>query len=229
MYASLLSLPQNVSNAYKEIMERIERRGSMVKDFALRILLWVFNAKRPLQMKELCELLSIKPGDKDICEKWCPKEERVVDVCESLIIYDKSSGTVRFTHHTVNEFLHECGNNYLPHVSYLADICITYLTFDVFENGFCDYTAFRERREKYKASCYIGDSWGFHIRQSEPWAVDQKAILALLASDNRRNSMLQMQDMLENTLEKVQAIFPSSKVGRFFMLSPRRDWQRLAD
>ena len=135
MHAALSSLPQNLPEAYKEIMERIGNRGSTVKDFALRILLWVFNAKRPLQMNELCELLSIKIGDKDICEEWCPKEERVIDVCESLIVSDKSSGTARFTHYTVNEFLREYGNNYLPHISYLADICITYLSFDVFEDG----------------------------------------------------------------------------------------------
>jgi hypothetical protein len=183
MGASLTSLPQNLSYAYDEIMQRIGARGPDTRDFAYRILLWVFNAKRPMKMDELCELLSIKPGDKEICEKWCPKEDRVIDVCESLIVYDKSNGTARFTHYTVNEFLREQGQNYLPDVSYITDICITYLQFDVFSGNVV------QTPEKYKARWYVAQSWGFHLRQTELAEVSQETVLDLLKSDGLRMSI----------------------------------------
>lgn len=78
------------------VLDWLWKRCPDVKDLAFRILLWVFNAKRPLQMNELRELVCIEIGDKDI--KHHLKEECLVDVCESLVVYDNSTGTVRFTH-----------------------------------------------------------------------------------------------------------------------------------
>ena len=65
--------------------------------------------------------------------------------------------------------------------------------------GFCDDIAFsRRRRQKYKASFYVAESWGFHIRKAEPGAAGQEAVLAFLASDNKRSSMLQIQEYVRN-------------------------------
>ena len=49
---------------------------------------------------------------------------------------------------------------------------------------------FRERREMYKANCYVGESGGFHTRHSKPGDASQEDVFALLASDNKRSSML---------------------------------------
>lgn len=66
----------------------------------------------------------------------------------------------------------------------------------MFNHGFCDDRTFHKRRERYKAGCYVSESWGFHIRQAKLGDSDDrlKTVLAILAFDNKRSSMLQVQN-----------------------------------
>jgi hypothetical protein len=127
MLACLSSLPLSLEDAYKDIIDRIGKRGSGTKDLASRILTWVFHAGRRLKMDELCELLSVKKGDRALSDKkWHPKANRIVDVCESLVVHD-SNGTVRFTHYTVNEFLRDEGRHSVLHVFYSRDLSYVFV------------------------------------------------------------------------------------------------------
>ena len=65
------------------------------------------------------------------------------------------SEIVRFTHYTVQEFLQD---KYLHKVLTpidLAKVCLTYLTFDIFEDRPCaDSDAFYRRMKSYQFSVY---------------------------------------------------------------------------
>jgi hypothetical protein len=194
MLDSLSSLPLSSDEAYEDIMDRVGNRGPGTKDLAARILSWVYNARRRLKMDELCELLSVKKGDKAVrAKKWHPKANRVVTVCESLIVED-SEGIVRFTHYTVEEYLRDKGRRYLPPGSYVAETCLTYLSFHEFERGPClSESDLNLRIEQHLAVEYVAGFWGFPARQSEESCDVTEVALTFLTDQNKRNSMLQME------------------------------------
>lgn len=122
--AALDSAPRDLSDAYEAVFARIERRSKCAKSLALRTLSWVFYAKRSLHMDELREALAVRDSDIQLHETYLLDPGSIVEVCESLIVHDDSSGIVRFTHYTVQEFLQS--NNVIPLLSMvdLAKTCL---------------------------------------------------------------------------------------------------------
>jgi hypothetical protein len=196
--------PKDMPDAYKKTMQRIEHRGPTDKDLALRTLAWIRYgvSLRPIKMEELRDLLLTRCGNKDIKIHLRSLPEDIVDVCEGLIVYDIASQTVRFTHFTVQEFF--CTperSSILPPVSELAKICLTYLTFDVFEEGPCRRgKVLKERLKKYKAAVYVACFWHFYAREAEQSEEIQSAIVEFLESANKRDAMLEMEEYADNQL-----------------------------
>lgn len=117
------SLPRDVPNAYRHILDRISRG----KELAFKILWWIFYAKEPLLMTELQEALAVELGDTDLETSYFLDPVMIVEVCKSLISHDKTRGIVRFTHPTIQDFLKTHMPNVLLAVSDLARTLLTYI------------------------------------------------------------------------------------------------------
>ena len=104
---------QTCQSAYREVLDRIDQAEG--KETALQILSWLFHAQRPLQMDELREILSIEtqPPDTELYPDFLFDPVQIIHCCQSLVEFDKSSGIVRFTHYTVQEFLEKYQDNLL--------------------------------------------------------------------------------------------------------------------
>jgi hypothetical protein len=123
-------------------------------------------------------------------------------VCQSLVVRDTESGKVKFTHYSVQEYLREYPN--LPPVSALVKICLTYLSFNEFENGACQTEEELETRLKtYKAGPYVAQFWGFYAKKAEKFCDVQDTVYAFLTSENKRNAMLQMEIFARSWWRKV--------------------------
>jgi hypothetical protein len=135
---ALIKLPNTVGKLYEDIMHRIEKGGDTDRDLAVRTLSWILHSTntRPLKMNELRELLVIEDGDNDLDERQSTAED-IIAVCQSLVVCDLQSNVVRFTHFTVQEFLNDKYRDKLLPSTDLAKVCLTYLTFDIFELGPC--------------------------------------------------------------------------------------------
>jgi hypothetical protein len=181
----LNSLPNNLPDAYRNILLQIEGAD---KKFALLILSWVFHTSgaRALKMDELRDLLATQKSPEGADDRR--SEEEIVEVCHRLLVHDKASGVVRFTHITVREFLRK--NPELLPISDLAETCLTYLSFTGEQCH--DLPSLKKRAEKYKASRYVAQFWGFYVRQAENSPRVQEAAYEFLISDNKRNAMVQM-------------------------------------
>lgn len=59
MLVALHSVPSDLPEAYETVFVRIERRSKGAKALALRIVSWIYNAKRPLSIWELQEALAV--------------------------------------------------------------------------------------------------------------------------------------------------------------------------
>ena len=162
---ALDTLPTDMETAYKEVLVRIDKTKG--KDTALQILSWLFHAQRPLHMDELQEVLSIEtqPPDTELYPEYFIDPVQIIHYCQGLVEFDENSGIVRFTHYTVQEFLKAKYQDKLLSPTDLAKVCLTYLTFDIFEHGPCpNKEAFNQRMESYRFSDYAVQYWGFYVR-----------------------------------------------------------------
>src|SRR5947207_7640783 len=114
-------------------MLRIANSSQDDTELALRILSWMHRSLRPLSMNELLEALvseEVAPGSTLEESLQCMLSPfDVIECCKSLVIYEKSSGLVRFVHFTVQEFLNTHSPADFPAPTHLAKACLAYLAF----------------------------------------------------------------------------------------------------
>lgn len=169
---------------YSDILRRIEDGRPGDKELVMRILSWIFRAQRTLTMGELLVALVMEDSEPDdqldgILEQMIAPTE-VIDSCKSLVQYEKSSGLVRFSHDTVQEFIASRIQE-LPPAFHLAKSCLVYLTLDDFEEVRPETRPFRQ---------YAAQFWDTHTRDAEESPVVQQAALRLFTSPEKMNSML---------------------------------------
>jgi hypothetical protein len=116
----------------------------------------------------------------------------VIECCKSLILYDVSSGLVRFTHETVQEYIASNMKQSIPRPSDLAKTCLTYLAFDEFDVQGSEKAFVENRLKNYNFGRYAACFWAFHTKEAEESPDVQEAVFACLVSEAKRNSMLQI-------------------------------------
>ena len=152
---ALASLPQTLNGAYEIEMMRIKRNAKYY-EVAKRALSWVYFAKQPLHMIEMCEALAVHPIEDveaaddgmDLDPGDIEKPEFILDSCGSLISWDCATDVIGFSHYTVSEFFKENAAGNIEPELYIARTCLTLLGF----------------RTKYKFAEYAGDFWGAHMK-----------------------------------------------------------------
>jgi len=187
-------MPSTPDDAFRKILERIEKQESNTAGTAKQTLAWLYYARRPLKMEELCDALSIEDNDHDRKDNYIDAID-IVDCNLSFVTHDESTGEVRFIHPSVERWFNDEPQHgkLLPRRD-LAKKCLTYLAFDEFNSPCPNSESMEKRTQKYKFSLYAAQFWGLHTRgEAENEPDIQRTVLSLLASENKRNSMLQME------------------------------------
>ena len=147
-------------------MVRIENSSPDDKELALRILSWISRALRPLRMNELLEALVtevVLPNTTlEEALQCLLSPSDIIECCKSLVIYEESSGLVRFAHFTVQEFLNSHAPADFPPQTHLAKTCLAYLAFPEFDEPSPIKSVLQDRLEKYEFSQYAAQYWGRH-------------------------------------------------------------------
>lgn len=181
---ALSTVPLNMSSAYEDVMKRIEESKKGDIKLALKILSWLFYAKRPLEMNELLEALVVEDNDDDLMREYMLRPDDVIECCKSLVVYESSSGLIRFTHYTVQEFLARIQPKLLQPV-YLAKTCLCYLAFKVFDRH--DFWwHWRDNWSKYRFLRYAATYWSDHTAgEAERSPEIHRALERVFASKER--------------------------------------------
>jgi len=217
---SLDSLPTSVSAAYRRLLDRATDH-----DFVFKILSWLYHAKRPLRMDELCEAVIVEPGDNTLTENL-PAPEMLIECCQGLIVWEQSDDsaiywrqredTVRLLHSTVKDFLDNDVRDKLRPVNYITEICLTYLNFDDFEEGNGWY-------RDHKLANFAASYWYLYMKgEGETNQQLQTLFWTLLASRMKRQSMLGMHSSwghlpLDRTSLHILALYGLSSVYQSFL------------
>ena len=191
---ALATIPRNMSAAYEDVMLRIERSKRGDKALAIKILSWLFHTKAPLSMNELLEALVVEDGDQELQREYMLQPADVIDCCKSLVVYESSSGMVRFTHYTVQEYIEAIEHKLLGNIA-MAKTCLTYLAFDEFDVPCTPdtYSEIYERREKYKLLSHAVNYWANYVAGEPEASLDvQEMILKVFASQSKRESYYQI-------------------------------------
>ena len=163
---ALQNLPTGLDETYKQAMGRIESQGRCGRQLAKKILTWVVYAKRILSISELQHAVAVQFGKSDLDRKFIPSVGIIGSICAGLINIDAQSDVVRLVHYTTQEYFEKMSKDWFPKAeTYITMTCVTYLSFETFESGFCqtDYE-FEERLRLNPLYNYAALYWGDHAR-----------------------------------------------------------------
>jgi hypothetical protein len=154
---SLETLPTDIRDIYRLMLERVVEESHGTTDQGLRIVETILCAVRRLSLAELQCALAIRDGDKEFQAEGCPSREKILGRTGGLITIDDNK-IVLFMHHTVDQFLGEedVFAGYFPngHVN-MKNKCLTYVSFEHFrepahdidmlkrQHPFLEYAAYR--------------------------------------------------------------------------------------
>ncbi|KAJ5177143.1 uncharacterized protein N7482_003020 [Penicillium canariense] len=174
-----------LSHAYDQVMERIDQQRPGLKQLALKVLSWITCAKRPLSITELQYALAIKEGKFQLDEGNLPHIRDMVSVCLGLITIDDESSIIRLVHYTTQEYFARTREDWVSNAhTEIAKSCVTCLSFDVFEAGYCSTIYdLDERLSSTVLYGYAVENWGYHARCS--LIEDDKLILDLLQNTSK--------------------------------------------
>ncbi|KAL6715324.1 hypothetical protein ACLMJK_007590 [Lecanora helva] len=128
---ALKDKPSELDVAFKDTIKRIENQPIGRAQLAMRALLWVSHAYRPLSKAELCEALAFQPGDTRLDKDDVPVAKHLIDYCCGLIILDDQGDLCRLMHHSLREFLLTNQEGvFSSGQQYITSTCLTYLAFD---------------------------------------------------------------------------------------------------
>jgi hypothetical protein len=195
--AALATVPTDLHDSYTDVFRRIEEKGADCKTLVRKILSWIYYTPHPLLMAELRHAIAIDEGDTDINEDYFLDGPSIIEICESLLSFDKLSGMVTYSHFTVYQFLQRDSTHLLLAPCDLAKVCLTYLNFAQFDTGpvWDTQSAVRQMRDYpfafHAARCWLHYSQENIENDNELW----KHFLRLSGSVPRILSMFQMAAM----------------------------------
>ena len=140
---ALQDLPKDLTTTYRRILRRLRDLGSTDPLIGMKIFGIVSAARRPLNLEELREAISIEPGNTTWnASKLVNDVKKSLGCCGSLIVIDEELSTVHFAHSSVKQHLETFPDDAdIPeyHInpdsanSVLGEIIVTYLNLDVLQ------------------------------------------------------------------------------------------------
>lgn len=163
---ALKNLPMGLKNTYGEVMRRIHVQNEDDRDLAMRVLLWIIYAVRPLTVKELQHALAITPGTSDLDEGDIIDEETILFSCAGIVTIDHESRIIRLVHYTAQEYFERFQTELFPKAQHtIVRACLTYLSFDVVLSGLHSEKSVEIQLEKNLFLGYAAENWAEHERR----------------------------------------------------------------
>jgi ankyrin repeat protein len=224
---ALQTLPKGadaLSMAYKSVVERIDNYERDDRNWAQRVLSWIVYVKRPLSPTELRHALAIREGDREFKTKYLPSLGEVISLCAGLVTLNDKSNVVQLVHYTAQQYFEDRQHQpkWIRAASTdIATTCITYLSFDTFEAGFCPTDEeFETRLQQYPLYDYSARNWGYHACVAS--IEEEQLILNLLKSGAKvsaANQAMMASGRYSNYSQNVPRQVTGAHLAAYFGLS----------
>jgi ankyrin repeat protein len=189
-----------LNETYEQTMKRINDQGSRIRGIAKQILGWIVHAKRPLSTAELRHALAVRQDTAKLDEDFLPSVQTIQSVCAGLVIADEQSKIIRLVHYTTQEYFEHKWTAWFPDAHKdITNACVTYLSFDQFNTGFCQSNEVLEERLQTNALYdYAARFWGSHASKAH---TENDGILKLLRNKAKVSAASQVMISAKRYLE----------------------------
>ncbi|KAJ5805618.1 ankyrin [Penicillium pulvis] len=214
---SLSRGPDAYAQAYEDAKRRIEGQDPEASKLAMNVLMWITCAKRRLSIRELQEALAVEEGQSFLDQENITSYRFIVSVCAGLVAVDEENQVIRLVHYTTQEYLERKQFAWFPDADLrLTTVCVTYLSFDIFEKGYCmTDMKYEMRLEQYPLYEYAAHNWGCHARGAE---TDTRNLChAFFESDLKISASVQA---LAVSQERIQDYFEQDYMIGYSQLGP---------
>ncbi|KAF5963212.1 hypothetical protein FBULB1_13549 [Fusarium bulbicola] len=137
---ALQNIPGDLPATFDRALSRIVQKRN--QDIAKKAFMWTKATTQPLTLLQLREALSIMTGQHTLRqEDLISGIERLPAWCENLLYVEETDNTVRFSHHSIQEYLlaSVSGEHEALHIDpnqcdkLAGEVCITYINLDNFQ------------------------------------------------------------------------------------------------
>ncbi|TGO25476.1 hypothetical protein BPAE_0079g00230 [Botrytis paeoniae] len=121
----------------------------------------------------------------------------MISVCAGLVVVDDKSKIIRLVHYTTQEYFERTRDDWFPDAeTFITTICVTYLSFETFNTGFClTLRDFVDRVRSNRLSTYAASFWRLHIGKA---SISEKtlehALLRFLENQAKVDTSWQLRD-----------------------------------
>lgn len=166
MEDALASLSLSLDSAFEKTILRIRRLPESRKQLGISILMWISLAKHALNVSELSDALSVKPGQKVSSPNHRPSPRIMLECCQGLVTIDQTANRIHLAHYSIQEYLVVHSERLFPDAQIsLGTICLTYMLFEDFRNGpLISSTEIQRHIKLHPFLPYAADYWGVHFR-----------------------------------------------------------------
>jgi Ankyrin repeats (3 copies)/Ankyrin repeat len=186
------TMPSDSGFIYEETMMQIKSQPVEHAQLAKQVLLYLLLSKRPLSVLGLNEALAVGPHDTEINKPKMRNPIFLVSVCRGLVVVDNN--IIRLAHPTLQDYL---AISLCDGISAIQEeiclVCLTYLSFDAFQQGPCsDQESFKGRMQKHAFLEYAVRCLRAHLQDLSGRYIPSYLILRLANSKNALESYLQV-------------------------------------
>ena len=144
-------------------------------------------------MLEIKHALAVEIGDPSLDEENIPDEGLLLSVCNGLVTYEEEGSFLTLVHYTFQQYLEQKAESHFPEAqAEIVRTCLTYLSFDEFEQGPCYRVLdFKARLKRWPLLSYAVPKWGEHACQgAEEACID--LILSFLSQSAKMAASVQV-------------------------------------
>lgn len=182
MKRALHNVSKSLTAAFQSTIQRINRLSETRKDLALRSLMWISHARRPMNMVELQHALATRLDDVDLDRDNIPFPRTLLDCCCGLVEVDRDNSIVRLVHHSLEEYLRDYSHGLFKDADMLITrICLRYLSFESMDQLPTQSRAdFNTAITHLPFIDYASAEWGHHAHDVPAEAIKDLALPLLL-------------------------------------------------
>lgn len=161
-------------------------------------------------MVEIKHALAVESGDSSLDEENIPEEQLLLSVCNGLVTYEEEGSFLALVHYSFQQYLEQKAESLFPQAQIeIVRTCLTYLSFDEFEQGPCFQDLdLKVRLKRWPLLGYAVFNWGQHAYQGAEEAC-RDLILSFLSQNAKMAASIQVLLLRESRGAKCSPGFPS--------------------
>jgi ankyrin repeat protein len=215
---ALHKLPKGLDETYIRIVRQIEEQSDYMRDLALRALMWILYAKRPLSTEELQHALATDRAYQSNADINSDPVDVILKACGNLVAEEHD--VVRPVHYSIQEFFtsrpsgtfqgltqRSLIDSELVHET-LACVCIRYMRLGKLNAAPCQLGRRLFRRVIEVAfACYATQYFDYHIYEAKTLSPELSGLLDGLLKQNGANLAAVLQLRMVNSNSLIDSVY----------------------